>query len=301
MSKDQLSLFASGRLLLVAFEGWNDAGEAATLAVRTIANALDLAPRFSVDPELYYDYQFSRPTVRRNEEGRREIVWPRTEMLGPVEDAHSLGPRAVGAGAEGLHVLWGSEPARSWKAFTAEIVDAALVAQIDAIVFFGAMLADAPHTRPLSVFASSEQAEVRAELDVDRSSYEGPIGIVGVLSEAAAEAGIPSVSLWAAVPHYVHAPPSPKAALALIRRFEDLSGIAIPLGSLESEAAEWEANVDLLAASDEDMAGYITQLEQARDEADAVEGSGDQIAEEFERYLRRADEKGDKNGESPRT
>ena len=294
------SRFATSRILVVAFEGWNDAGEAASGAVRTIANGCDLTVLYAVDPELYYDYQFTRPMIALDEAGHRVINWPGAEMFGPVLDAEAAdaaadGLHAMGSGADGLHVLIGSEPARSWKAFAAEVMDAALAAQIDFIVFFGAMLADAPHTRPLAVFATSDQADVRAEFGLEPSSYEGPTGIVGVLAAAAAQAGIPSVSLWAAVPHYVHSPPSPKAALSLIRRFEDLTGIAIPIGELEEEADNWTASVDALAASDEDMAGYIEPLERARDAMDSAEATGDAIAEEFERYLRRTDDKGDRD------
>lgn len=277
--------FSSGRLLLVAFEGWNDAGEAATSAVRTIAEACDLELRFAVDPELYYDYQFTRPTIGFDEDGKRVLSWPGAELFGPAHTT-SGGLRAMGAGADGLHVLLGSEPARTWQGFAAEIVDAALTENIDGIVFFGAMLADAPHTRPLSVFASTDSTELQRELDLEPSVYEGPVGIVSVLAEAAAEAGIPSVSLWAAVPHYVHTPPSPKAALALVRRFEDLSGIAIPIGELESAAEAWEAGVNSLAEGDEEMTRYVQQLEQARDAMESLEASADSIAEEFERFLR---------------
>lgn len=300
VSEERSDRFTQGRLLVVAFEGWNDAGEAASQAVRTIAGACDLSLVFSIDPELYYDYQFTRPTVQFDADGHRALSWPGAEMFGPVDDDASTGLRAMGAAADGLHVLIGSEPARTWQGFAAEVVDAALAANIDGIVFFGAMLADAPHTRPLTVYASSDQVEVQHELDVEPSSYEGPVGIVSVLAEAAADAGIPSVSLWAAVPHYVHAPPSPKAALALIRRFEDLTGIAIPVSELEDEAVAWEANVDLLAENDEDMASYIAQLEQARDTMESLEASAETIADEFERYLRHTEDKGGDQPPHPR-
>ena len=282
---------------MVSFEGWNDAGEAASQAVRTIAAACDLSLYFSIDPELYYDYQFTRPTLQLDDNGKHFISWPGTDLFGPTVGASGEGLRAMGGAADGLHVLIGSEPARTWQGFAAEIIDAALAANIDGIVFFGAMLADAPHTRPLSVYASSDQLEIQRELEVDASSYEGPIGIISVLGQAAAEVGIPSLSLWAAVPHYVHNPPSPKAALALIRRFEDLTGIAIPVDELEAEAESWEQSVNALAENDEDMAAYIRQLEQARDTMESLEASAETIADEFERYLRRTEEKG---GDEPR-
>lgn len=285
---DQRVGFEGGRLLVVAFEGWNDAGEAATGAAKLLAERLGLVEIAAVDPELYFDYQFTRPTVAVGDDGNRRLEWPGAAILGPGgHPAPADEDRVTGPGADTLHVLLGSEPARSWKGFAAELVDAALAADIEGIVLLGAMLADAPHTRPLAVFASSENREVRDELGVDRSSYEGPVGILSVIADQAERVGIPTVSLWASVPHYVHNAPSPKAVLALLAKLEELTGLSIPRGSLETEAKAWEAGVDALAADDEDMAGYIAQLEQARDAVDAPEASGEAIAREFERYLRR--------------
>ncbi len=294
--------FEGRRLLIVAFEGWNDAGEAATGAARLLAERLALVEIAAVDPELYFDYQFTRPTVAVGDDGVRRLEWPGAAILGPGRE-HELDDPVTGPGASGLHVLIGAEPARSWKGFAAELIDAALAADIDGVVLLGAMLADAPHTRPLTVFASSENPEVRSALGVERSSYEGPVGILSVIADQAERAGIPTVSLWASVPHYVHNAPSPKAVLALLGKVEELTGLSIPRGTLETEAKAWEAGVDALAADDEDMAGYITQLEQARDAVDAPEASGEAIAQEFERYLRRrgdgpegrADGRGDGN------
>ena len=280
--------FEGGRLLVVAFEGWNDAGEAATGAAKLLVERLGLVEIAAVDPELYFDFQFTRPTIVVRPDGTRELDWPGAAIMGPGGVRDEDGEDAVtGPGADSLHVLVGAEPARSWKAFTAELIDAALAADIEGIVLLGAMLADAPHTRPLAVFASSENPEVRAELGVERSSYEGPVGILSVIADQAEKAGIPTVSLWASVPHYVHNAPSPKAVLALLGKIEELTGLSIPRGSLEIEAKAWEAGVDALAADDEEMAAYIAQLEEARDAFDAPEASGEAIAKEFERYLRR--------------
>lgn len=281
--------FDGGRLLVVAFEGWNDAGEAATGAAKLLVRRLGLVEIAAVDPELYFDFQFSRPSIVAGDDGVRRIEWPGAAILGPGGEPELDEPeeQLTGPGAEGLHVLLGAEPARSWKAFTAELVDAALAADIDGIVLLGAMLADAPHTRPLAVFASSENPEVRASLGVERSSYEGPVGILSVIADQAERAGIPTVSLWASVPHYVHNAPSPKAVLALLGKLEELTGLSIPRGSLEIESKAWEAGVDALAAEDDEMAAYIAQLEEARDAVDAPEASGEAIAKEFERYLRR--------------
>lgn len=181
----------------------------------------------------------------------------------------------------------GTEPSRSWKSFAAEVVDAMLAIDISAVVFLGAMLADVPHTRPISIFASSENAELRSTFELERSSYEGPVGILSVIGEAAHKVGIPAVSIWASVPHYVHNAPSPKAMLALLEKLEEVVGLAIPRGDLVEEAEEWERGIDALAADDEEMAAYIAQLEQARDTVDSPEASGEAIAQEFERYLRR--------------
>ncbi|UOE45093.1 PAC2 family protein [Agromyces larvae] len=288
--------FGSGRLLVVAFEGWNDAGEAASGAARLLVDRLGLVEIAAVDPEVYYDYQFNRPTVVSGDDGVRRIEWPGAALLGPGGLRDDGEDAVTGPGAAVLHVLLGAEPARSWKSFASELIDAALAADIDGIVLLGAMLADAPHTRPLMVFASSENPDVRASLGVERSSYEGPIGILTVLADQAERAGIPTVTLWASVPHYVHNAPSPKAVLALLAKLEELTGLSIPRGSLEVDAAAWEAGVDALAADDEEMAGYIEQLERARDAVDAPEASGEAIAKEFERYLRR---RGDQRGDEP--
>ncbi|MEO6201397.1 MAG: PAC2 family protein [Cryobacterium sp.] len=286
--------FLSARLLVVAFEGWNDAGEAATGAVRALKDLLDVAEIAEVDPEVYFDYQFNRPTISTNEDGLRVIEWPRAVMYGPttpgtggVPLAEDADLKVSGANAGNIYLLLGTEPSRSWKSFASEVLDAALAADVSAIVFLGAMLADVPHTRPISIFVSSDNPQVRAELEIERSNYEGPVGILSILSEGAEKLGIPTLSIWASVPHYVHNAPSPKALLALIDKLEEVIDVVIPRGDLVAEAAEWESGIDALAAEDEEMAAYIAQLEQARDTVDSPEASGEAIAQEFERYLRK--------------
>lgn len=283
-----------GRILVVAFEGWNDAGDAASGAVRTLKDALDVVPLASVDPELYFDFQFNRPTVASDDEGRRSLSWPGATLYGPAQPlphaapiADDAGLRVSGANGGNVYLLLGTEPSRTWKGFTAELLDAVLAADIDAVVLLGAMLADVPHTRPISVYVSSDNESVRTELHVERPTYEGPVGILSVFADAAEAAGIPTVALWASVPHYVHNTPSPKATLALIDKLEELVDVTIPRGDLVAESAAWESGIDALAAEDEDMAGYIKQLEQARDTVDSPEASGEAIAQEFERYLRK--------------
>lgn len=286
--------FLSGRLLVVAFEGWNDAGEAATGVVRTLKDLLAVAEVASVDPEVYFDYQFNRPTVSLDDEGRRQIEWPGAVLYGPARPGVAGAPlaedaelRISGANAGNIYLLLGTEPSRSWKSFAAEILDSALAVDVSGVVFLGAMLADVPHTRPISVFVSSDNPQLRAELQIERSNYEGPVGILSVLADAAEKVGIPTMSIWASVPHYVHNAPSPKAVLALIDKLEEMIDVVIPRGDLVSEAAEWESGIDALAAEDEEMAAYIAQLEQARDTVDSPEASGEAIAQEFERYLRK--------------
>ena len=292
--------FANGRLLVVAFEGWNDAGEAASGAVHTLKDLLDLSRIIEVEPEDYFDYQFNRPSSVIDDAGNRELVWPTVAMFGPAaaEDADPEAAPVGGIAADAefdftadngsnIYLLVGTEPSRGWKTFTLEILDAIETSEISGIIFLGAMLADVPHTRPISVFVSSENQGVRERLAIEKSSYEGPVGILSVLSDAAEKRGIPTVSIWASVPHYVHNAPSPKATLALIDKLEEIIDVVIPRGDLVEEAAAWETGIDALASDDDDMASYISQLEQARDTVDSPEASGEAIAQEFEQYLRR--------------
>jgi hypothetical protein len=267
------------RVLITAFDGWNDAGEAASAAVSLLREQGAYESVFSVDPELYFDYQYTRPQVVSDADGGRSIRWPEATLLRPT--------RTTRSGTE-LWLLTGVEPARAWQAFAGEFVDVALREDITGMVALGSMMSDVPHTRPISVFAGSENDRVRQLLGLERSSYEGPVGILSVLADAAAGAGIPSASLWASVPHYVAGhTPSPKATLALLDRLEDLTGAQVPRGDLATEALAWEASIDAAAADDEEMSEYIRQLEQTRDTWDSPEASGDAIAQEFERYLRR--------------
>jgi hypothetical protein len=301
--------FAHGRLLVVAFEGWNDAGEAASNAVRTLEEQLELSPIMSIDPEDYFDYQFNRPTVSLDDDGNRVLEWPTVALYGPAgaDTASTAAVAGLATDAEidvtgdnggNVYLLVGTEPSRGWKTFVAEILEAIEANGIGAIVFLGAMLADVPHTRPISVFVSSENPAVRQRLSIERSSYEGPVGILSVLGEAAETAGIPTLSIWASVPHYVHNAPSPKATLAIIDKLEEIIDVVIPRGDLVDEAAAWETGIDALASDDDDMTSYIEQLEQARDTVDSPEASGEAIAHEFEKYLRREDGKPDSGGKA---
>lgn len=266
------------RIVVAAFDGWNDAGEAATGAVAALRESGEYEAVHAVDPELYFDYQYTRPTTRLDAEGRRELTWPDATLWRPTR----------GSGETEIWLLTGSEPARSWQAFAGEFIDVALRDDVTGFVTIGAMLSDVPHTRPISIFASSQNDQVREAHGLERSSYEGPVGILSVLEHFAERGGIPTASLWASVPHYVaSASPSPKATLALLDRLEELTAMGIAHEHLRTEAAAWEASIDAAAAEDEDMTEYIRQLERTRDTWDSPEASGDAIAQAFERYLRR--------------
>lgn len=276
------------RVLVAAFDGWNDAGEAASSAISHLRETGSYEPVFSVDPELYFDYQYTRPQIRSGADGTRELSWPEATIHRPTQP---------GRGTQ-LWLLTGVEPARAWQAFAAELIDVALREDITGFVAMGSMMSDVPHTRPISVFAGSDNEQIRTSLGLERSSYEGPVGILSVLADVAGAAGIPSASLWASVPHYVAGhTPSPKASLALLDRLEDISGARLDRGDLATQAAAWEASIDAAAADDDEMTEYIRQLERTRDTWDSPEASGDAIAQEFEQYLRR---RGDGPGRSGR-
>lgn len=269
------------RVLIVAFDGWNDAGEAASAAAAHIRESGAYREVFAVDPELYFDYQYTRPQITLDADGSRTLTWPDATLWRPLHPAD--GTR--------LWVLSGVEPARAWQSFAAELVDAALTEGITGIVALGSMMSDVPHTRPISVFAGSENDTLRTALGLEKPTYEGPAGILSVLTAAAEAAGIPTAALWANVPHYVAGhTPSPKATLALLDRVTDLTGAVVARGELPAQALAWEASIDAAAADDEEMTEYIHQLEQTRDTWDSPEASGDAIAQEFERYLRRGGE-----------
>ncbi|MFJ4045160.1 PAC2 family protein [Microbacterium sp. NPDC089987] len=274
------------RIIVAAFDGWNDAGEAASGAIAALRAAGEYEQVHAVDPELYFDYQYTRPSTQVNADGRRELRWPDATLWRPTRPS-VRGPE--------LWLLTGSEPARAWQAFVNEFVDVALRDDVTGLVTIGAMLSDVPHTRPISVFASSQDERVRDVHGLDKSSYEGPVGILSVFDQFFSQAEIPAASLWASVPHYVAtASPSPKATLALLDRLEELTGVGPEREHMRTEAAAWEASIDAAAAEDEDMAEYIRQLERTRDTWDSPDASGDAIAQAFERYLRRRGDGPDK-------
>jgi proteasome assembly chaperone (PAC2) family protein len=267
-------------VLVAAFEGWNDAGDASTDALEHLERVWGAEPLGELDPEEYYDFQVNRPQVSVGADGRRHIAWPTTRLA----VARLPLPR------RDVVLLRGIEPSMRWRTFCREVLDVAADLGVETVVTLGALLADTPHTRPIPITGTATDAVAARRLGFERSTYEGPTGIVGVLQSACERAGLPAVSLWAAVPHYVSQPPCPKATLALLRRVEDLLDIPVPLGDLVEEARAWERGVDELAEEDEEVAEYVRALEDARDTADLPEASGDAIAREFERYLKRRDD-----------
>ncbi|RJK93856.1 PAC2 family protein [Vallicoccus soli] len=263
-------------VMVAAFEGWNDAGDAATGAVEHLEAVFGATTLGGLDPDDYYDFQVTRPTVALDGDDRRTITWPTTRVS-----------VATGTGGRDLVVVRGIEPNMRWRGFTAELLGVAHDLGVEMVVTLGALLADSPHTRPIPVSATASDPGLARQLTLETSRYEGPTGITGVLQEACGRAGIPGVSLWAAVPHYVAQPPCPKATLALLRRLEDLLDLRIPLGDLPEDARAWQHGVDELASEDSEVAEYVRALEQAKDTAELPEASGEAIAREFERYLRR--------------
>jgi proteasome assembly chaperone (PAC2) family protein len=267
-------------IVVAAFEGWNDAGEAASDAVEHLLVAWRGTLLATVDPEDYYDFQVNRPHVGFDENGDREISWRSTSMW------HC----ECGPTGQPVILITGIEPNLRWRTFCQEILD--YVASIGASTFvtLGALLADVPHTRPVPITGLSSDPELAERYQLQASQYTGPTGIVGVMQEASHRRGLATLSYWAAVPHYVAQPPAPKATLALLGQIEDLVGAPIDLRGLPEEAKAWERGVDELASDDSDVAEYVRSLEEERDAVDLPEATGDAIAREFERYLKRRSE-----------
>jgi predicted ATP-grasp superfamily ATP-dependent carboligase len=266
--------------MVCAFQGWNDAGDAASSAVSFLASALD-ARRFArIDSEEFYDYQANRPCVSFNDARDREIVWPTVEVF------EAPAPRAP----RDLVLVQGVEPSMRWRAFSSQLIDLAEALGVQVVVSLGALLGDVPHTRPVAMTGHASDPALVERLGMQTSTYEGPTGIVGVLHSACVAAGLPSASLWAGVPHYVAAATNPKAALALLRRVEGLLGVSVDVSELESAAADYERQVGLAVQSDPDIQAFVERLEQAAESEEESSPtdvpSGDILAREFQRFLR---------------
>jgi proteasome assembly chaperone (PAC2) family protein len=265
-------------IMVAAFEGWNDAGDAASTAIEHLQLTWDATPLAEIDPDDYYDFQVTRPTVRMVDGITRRVEFPTTRLTVC---------RPPGSATD-VVLVHGIEPNMRWSKFAAELLGHIEGLGITTVVTLGALLMDTPHTRPVPVTGTAYDEESASKYGLERSRYEGPTGIVGVFQDLCVQAGIPAISFWAAVPHYVSQPPSPKATLALLHRVEEVLDVEVPLGALPEQAEEWERTVSEMADEDEDVRNYVRALEERGDaEIEITEESGDAIAAEFERYLRR--------------
>jgi predicted ATP-grasp superfamily ATP-dependent carboligase len=263
-------------VVVMAFGGWNDAGNAATGAIEHLAEAYQAEPVYALDPDEFYDFQVNRPRVEFSEDDEREISWPTTELkIAQLPDGRDL------------ILVEGLEPNLRWRQFCTMIASALSSANVTRVHLLGALLADTPHTRPIPVSVSTSNRELMKQLGLAPATYEGPTGIVGVLGDTLTRAGVEVLTLWSAIPHYVSHPPCPKATLALLSQLERVLDASFDLGELTELARAWERGVDELAAEDSEVAEYVASLEQMQDATELPEASGDAIAAEFERYLRR--------------
>lgn len=270
-------------LLVTAFEGWNDAGDAASLALAYLADTWKAERFATIEPEEFFDFTSTRPHTRIVDGVTRVIEWPAIEILSA---------RVPNTGRDVILVR-GVEPQLRWKTFCSAIIDVAQTVGAELAVSLGALLADVAHTRPVKVTGTTDDDELSSRLGLARSNYEGPTGIIGVLASAFGDAGLPSASFWAAVPHYVHQLPSPKAALALVERSAALLGARINPVELRVAAEEYERQVSERVADDEEAAAYVAQLEEEDAETPAESLGGlpitadvDELASEVERFLR---------------
>lgn len=280
-------------VMLIAFSGWNDAAEAATGAASHILGAwtdaehaindqVGVVPELiaDIDPEEFYDFQVNRPLVDIDESQIRSLTWPGTQIFGLATPNFDFD----------FIIVRGVEPSMKWKTFTHDLLDLADDLEVQTIITLGSMLADAPHSRPITVTGSGAHPEIAKRLGVEVSRYEGPTGILGVIADACLRRGLDAISLWAAIPHYASNSPSPKATLALINALEDFLEISLPQGELQADSLEWESEVDELAREDSDVAEYVKALEESKDSALLSDVSGEDLARELERFLRRQSE-----------
>jgi len=271
-------------VMVIAFSGWNDAAEAASGALSHLLGSwtdpsFDVVPELiaDVDPEEFYDFQVNRPMIYVDESSVRNLTWPGTQI-------YALRTPSL---AHDFIVVRGVEPSMKWKTFTSDLLDLSEDLEIDLVITMGSMLADTPHTRPITVSGSGAHPDIAKRLGVEISKYEGPTGILGVIQVACVGRGIDAVSLWAAVPHYASNSPSPKASLALVNALEDFLRISIPQGTLPEESAAWEVEVTEMAKEDSDVAEYVKALEESKDASELPDVTGESIARELERFLRR--------------
>jgi proteasome assembly chaperone (PAC2) family protein len=262
-------------VLIVAFEGWNDAGDAATTAVRYLADQWRARPFASVDPEIFYDFTSTRPHVQFDDQGGREIVWPEN-VMSSASISNDLD----------VITLIGTEPQLRWRTFSTQITGLAQLFDVRLVITVGSLLTEVPHTRPTPVYGAAYDDDVTLELGLMPSRYEGPTGIVGVLHAACADAGLKSASLWAAVPTYVPSAPSPKAALALVERATKMLRTNVDTDELSAETHAYEEQISELVEADEESRDYVRQLESAFDDSDGMIDDSGSLVEEVENFLR---------------
>ena len=268
-------------IIVAAFEGWNDAGDAASDALEHLDAIWEAQPVIEIDDEAYFDYQVNRPVIRQVDGVTRELVWPSMQISYC---------RPPGADRD-IVLMHGVEPNMRWRSFCAELLAIADKLNVDTVVILGPCWPT--HRTPVQCRCPGRPTPDSAKFfGLEESRYEGPTGIAGVFQDACVAAGIPAVTFWAAVPHYVSQPPNPKATVALLRRVEEVLDIEVPLGDLPAQAEEWEEAVTEMTAEDEEIADYVASLEARGDaEVDVNEAlskvDGDALAAEFERYLRR--------------
>ncbi|MGH3545760.1 MAG: PAC2 family protein [Mycobacteriales bacterium] len=263
---------------VAAFAGWNDAGEAASEVLKHLAEQWGVEPVAALDPDEYYDFQVNRPTLTLDDDGKqRAIEWSTTQV------SYCSPPGAD----RDIVLIQGIEPNLRWGSFCEELLYLCEELRVERTVILGALLSDTPHTRPVPIIGSATDEEMIKRFELDPSHYEGPTGIVAVLQSAFARVGEPALSLWAQVPHYINQPPCPKATLALLNQLENILDLRIPVGDLPEEAAEWETTVNKAASEDSEMLEYITSLEQREGEPRLMQASGEDLAREFEKFLRR--------------
>ena len=268
-------------ILIAAFEGWNDAGDAATIAARQLVDRFDATPLVGIDPERYFDFSTTRPIVRLDEDRRRSISWPENQILAA----------RVPTASRDVVILLGLEPQLQWRRFCRQVLEVARVVDAGLIVTLGALLADVPHSRPVQIYGATEDPSLQQLLDLAPSSYEGPTGIVGALTAEAADANFATATFWASVPSYVPGAPSPKAALALLHQVCEVLGTTVFVTDLEIAAASYERQVDELVAEDDDTADYVRELEAAWDDADdeGLDDDPELLVAEVEEFLRDVD------------
>jgi proteasome assembly chaperone (PAC2) family protein len=271
-------------ILVCSFRGWNDAAGSASTALATVAGSLDSELIASVDPEEFFDFQANRPTISLEEGQTRRIDWP-TNLLISAE-----APSAE----RDLVLLDGTEPNLRWRGFSEAIAAAAERMGVEMVITLGALLAEVAHTLPVPITGIASDEDLVEELDLSRSTYEGPTGITGVVHDMCRQRGMSSASLWAAVPHYVAAVPNPKAALALLRRLEGLTGIAVDASELEEETGSYEEQVGRAVAANPEIEELVERIEEQQNEQLTEGGEGlpsaDSLAREFQRFLRQRGE-----------